>query len=267
MGEQSFFDWGANASQDSREEVAVHKPPDYHDRYREFLAASDEKPVIAKALAPLLLPGSILDVGAGTGHIPDLMRVAADAYTAVECQPQFVELLRDKGYQVIQDLFPCRLEKSYPNVLLCHCLSGNRTQCEILVSSAWMALTSPGRLIIVTFRDNMDDYNKLLHRIGHKARSSFDTRFNFIADMLDALGKMTSYTCVSYVYALDLPRLADTLSFMATNSNAGTLERRAEIRASIMAERAYIDERYRDDAGSYKFPITHSIFTVDRYGH
>ena len=258
---QPAFD-RSDASGETHKDVIVRKPPDYHDRYREFLAVTNEKAVIAKAVSPLLLPGTILDIGAGTGDVPDLMRVDVKCYTALECQPQFVELLRCKGYEVIEGLFPCEVQRSYANVLLCHCLSGSRAQCRILISSAWKVLARPGRLIIVTFRDNADDYNELLHRIGHNARSTIDTRFNFITEMLTALGKTRSYMSTSYIYANNLFQLASTLSFMATNSNAGTLERRAEVLAGIMAHQAYIDERYRTSSGLYEFPISHSIFSV-----
>src|SRR5687767_11602322 len=102
-------------SPEVRQAVAVTKPPDYHDRYREFLTVTDEKEVLAAALSTVLQPGTMLDIGAGGGQIPDLLRVDDTAYTAVECLPEFVEQLRHRGYRVIEDLFPCPVGGPYAN--------------------------------------------------------------------------------------------------------------------------------------------------------
>jgi SAM-dependent methyltransferase len=246
---------------DVRETVKVVKPPDYQERYREYLAASDEKPVLASALAPLLRAGTVLDVGAGTGDIPELLGVDPAAYTAVECLPDSVAQLRRKGYTVIEGLFPCPVGGPYATVLLSYCLYGP-AQCEILIDAAWKAVAPGGRLIAITFRDHLDDYNGLLHRVGHTNRGGQDRHHTFLTDTFGSLGgAVTTYRWRSHLHSPDLAVLADLVSFMATNSNVGTLQRRAEIRAGIMAEQEYV-EQYRTGDGGYRLPMYHHAFAV-----
>ncbi|MET8277960.1 hypothetical protein [Micromonospora sp. NPDC005174] len=244
-----------------RQTVKVVKPVDFQDRYREYLEASDEKPVLAAGLAPLLRRGSLLDIGAGSGDVPDLLDVDQETYTAVECQPEFVRLLRDKGYRVIDDLFPCQVGGPFTNVLLCYCLYG-REQCELLIHAGWAAVAPSGQLLAVTFRDHLDEYNSLLHRVGHTNRGGLDVHYNFLTTTFASLGVLTTHVWTSYIYSRDLAELAGIVSFMATNSNVGTLQRRAEIYAGIMAERRYVDERFRTVAGDYRLPVHHHVFVV-----
>jgi SAM-dependent methyltransferase len=243
--------------------VVVVKPPDYIDRYQEFLDSTDEKDVIAAALSPLLKPGSIVDIGAGTGDLAARLQVDKASYTAIEQHPEFATLLRGRGYQVIEELFPCIVPNGYDNVLLCYCLYG-RKQCEIMIDSAWQIVDPGGRLIAVTFRDYLDDYNRLLHRIGHTRRGRADQHFDFLRDKFASLGSVEISATTSHIDAPDVGALAAILSFMATNSKVGTIERRNEICRGILAEQSYIDERYRVESGRYLFPVNHFIFVTSR---
>ncbi|GHF37038.1 hypothetical protein [Streptomyces griseosporeus] len=245
-----------------RGNIVVAKPPDYFEQYRRFVAAGDEKEVVARSLAELLGPGSILDVGAGCGDIPEILELGKRDYTAVECHVQCVEALRAKGLTVIEGLFPCSLSRRYGNILLCYCLYGGRFQCEAILDAAWEALAVGGRIIVVTFRDCLDDYNRLLHRIGHTLRGSSDRYFAMLLGKMESLAPVALDVAHSSLYSGDLGELADILSFMATNSNTGTVQRRQELREMIMAERRYLDQLYRTDSGSYRFPILHHILVM-----
>ncbi|MBO7936731.1 hypothetical protein [Streptomyces sp. CAI-85] len=244
--------------------IVVVKPPDYYEQYRKFVEAGDEKEVVAGVLGPLLGPGSILDVGAGCGDIPEILGLRTRDYTAIECHVQCVEVLRAKSLNVIEATFPCNLTRRYDNILLCYCLYGGRFQCEAILDAAWGALEEGGRIIVVTFRDHLDDYNRLLHRIGHTLRGHGDRYFAMILRKLESLAPVTRDVAHSSLYGRDLGELADVLSFMATNSNAGTVQRRGEIRETILAERPYLDGLYRTESGAYRFPIVHHVLVITK---
>jgi precorrin-6B methylase 2 len=252
---------GQHLAAEVYDRVVVTKPSDYVPAYHDFLSTTDEKAVIAAAVGPLLLEGTILDVGAGTGDIPDLMGVEPEGYTAIEQRPEFVELLRGKGYSVIEELFPCDAPGTYDNVLMSYVLYG-REQCEVVIDPAWDLVSNSGQLVVVTYRDNVDDYTKLLHRIGHTRRVNTDIRFNYLHEKFASLGRTALHTARSHVYSADIGGLATGLSFMATNTPVGTPEARAEIHAKMVAEQPYLDAAYRNADGTYQFPIDHYIFTV-----
>ena len=240
------------------------KPPDYHDLYPEFLSATDEKAVLAKALLQAIGQGSVVDIGAGSGEIPDLMGIATSRYLAVEYQPTFVSTLRRKGYNVIEGLFPCAISGPHDNVVLSYCLAGDQQQCRIMIESAWTAVASGGRLLVVTFGDALDDYNALMHRIGHTTRDGSGERIPNLIRIPDPLGPPTWICVTSHVYSESFDRLAAVLSFIATNSNIGTVERRAELRNAIAKERQLLDRCYLGRDGVYRFPIEHHLLIVHK---
>lgn len=242
--------------------VRVAKPLDYMERYREYLARSNEKEVLAQAIRPLIKPGSVLDVGAGGGELAHLLAIDVSEYTAVECHPHGIESLRQKGYRVIPKVFPCLLDGKFDNVLMSYCLYGGKAQCTAIVDAALAATAHQGRVIAVTFRDGLDDYNRLLHRVGHINRSGVDVYYNFIREILAARGGVTSTVVTSHIFVRNLETLCETIAFMATNSNIGTLEWRHELVRRLTMQESYL-ERYRHSGVGYKFPIAHHIFAVD----
>ena len=244
--------------------VRVTKPPDYHDRYPEFLSATDEKAVLAEALLQAMGQGSVLDIGAGSGEIPDLMGIDPNRYLAVEYQPTFAATLRRKGYNVIEGLFPCAIGGPHDNVVLSYCLAGDLQQCRIMLELAWTAVASGGRLLVVTFGDALDDYNALMHRIGHTTRDGSGERIPNLIRILDPLGPPTWTRVTSHVFSDTFDRLAAVLSFIATNSNIGTVERRAELRNAIASERQHLDRFYLGRDGVYRFPIEHHLLMVQK---
>jgi SAM-dependent methyltransferase len=244
--------------------IRAIKPPDYHDRYPEFLSATDEKAVLAKALLPVISQGSVVDIGAGSGEIPDLMGIDPSRYLAVEYQPTFVAALRHKGYKVIEGLFPCAVGGPHDNVVLSYCLAGDLRQCRIMLESAWTAVASGGRLLAVTFGDELDDYNALMHRVGHTTRDGSGERIPNLIRILTPLGPPTWTRVTSHVFSDSFDCLAAVLSFMATNSNVGTVERRAELRNAIASERQYLDRFYLGRDGVYRFPIEHHLLMVQK---
>jgi SAM-dependent methyltransferase len=244
--------------------VRVTKPHDYHDRYPEFLRATDEKAVLAEALLQAMGPGSVLDIGAGSGEIPDLMGIEPSRYVAVEYQPTFAAALRRKGYRVIEGLFPCAIGRPRDNVVLSYCLAGDLQQCRIMLESAWTAVAPGGRLLVVTFGDELDDYNALMHRIGHTTRDGSGERIPNLIRILDPMGRPTWTRVTSHVSSDTSDRLAAVLSFIATNSNIGTVERREELRNAIASERKRLDRFYLDRDGVYRFPIEHHLLMVQK---
>jgi hypothetical protein len=244
--------------------IRAAKPPDYHDRYPEFLSATNEKAVLAETLLQAMVQGSILDIGAGSGEIPDLMGVDPNQYLAVECQPTFAATLRRKGYNVIEGLFPCDVGSPRDNVVLSYCLAGDLRQCRIMLEWAWAAVASGGRLMVVTFGDALDDYNTLMHRIGHTTRDGSGKRIPALIRILDTMGSSTWTRATSHVFSDTFDRLVAVLSFVATNSNVGTLERRAELRNAIASERRHLDRYYLGRDGVYHFPIEHHLLMVQK---
>lgn len=230
---------------------------------REFLAVSDEKSVLAEVLLEFLVDGTILDVGAGTGEIPTLMKVDPQSYTAVECLDESVEELRRRGFSVIHDLFPCDVGGLFDNVLLSYCLYAAE-QTRVMIEGAWRATAPGGRLVGVTFSDAMDPYNVLLHRIGHTARRGDGSHFRMVKGLFSKYGKLEHTTLISHLYCETFEDLADTISFMATNANSGTLEWRAVLRDRLEHQREYLDERYLTRRGTYEFPIEHHLLVVDK---
>lgn len=240
------------------------KPPDYQDRYPEFLSATDEKSVLAEALLRVIGQGSIADIGAGSGEIPDFMGIDPSRYIAVEYQPTFVATLRRKRYNVIEGLFPCAIGGPYDNVILSYCLAGDSLQCRIMLESAWTKVASGGQLITVTFSDALDDYNALMHRIGHTTRDGSGERIPSLIRILNPLGPLTWTRVTSNIFSDTVNRLAAILSFIATNSNIGTLERREELRNAIISERQHLDRLYLGHDGVYRFPIEHHLLIVHK---
>lgn len=240
------------------------KPTDYHDRYQEFLSATDEKLVLAEALLSMLGQGSVADIGAGSGEIPVLMGIDPNRYVAVEYQPKFVATLRRKGYYVIEGLFPCAIDGPHDNVVLSYCLAGDLKQCRIMLESAWTEVASSGRLLAVTFGDALDDYNALMHRIGHATRDGSGERIPNLIRILDPLGTLTWTQVRSNVFSDTVDHLAAVLSFIATNSNVATLERRVELRNAILRERQHLDRLYLGRDGVYRFPIGHHLLMVHK---
>lgn len=244
------------------DKVVVTKPVDYVPKYQDFLGTTDEKEVISGVLAPLLSEGTVLDIGAGTGDIPDKLGLGADRYTAIEQRPEFIELLKTKGYSVIEKLFPCKAPKA-DNVLMSYVLHGI-DQCEAMIDPAWELVDDEGQLVVVTFRDNEDDFNKLLHRIGHTRRVNTDVRFNYLQNKFSSLGEMAIRTTQSHIYGSDIESLAASISFIATNTIVGTPELRAELHGRMVAEQPYFDDLYKTDEGDYQFPMDHYIFTTQK---
>jgi hypothetical protein len=242
--------------------VTVTKPPDYFLRYQEFVRATDEKRIIAAEVSDFLRPGTILDIGAGTGEIPDWLGVDRDLYTAIECQPESATCLRHKGYRVIEDLFPCPVPANYDNVLLLHCLYGPE-QCHIMVNAAWTLVAADGRLVAVTFRDTLDEYNTLLHRVGHTLRGATDSRFRLLIRTFTVLGRLRVRRLRSYLRAGSVRELANLLSFMATNGSVGSVAHRDDVRRRLMSQEAYLRARSQTDRGDFAFPIDHYLFVVE----
>ncbi len=245
--------------------IRVTKPPDYHDRYPEFLSATDEKAVLAKAILQALGQGSVVDIGAGSGEIPDLMGIdPSRRYLAVEYQSTFVATLRRKGYNVIEGLFPCAIGGQHDNVVLSYCLAGDLQQCRIMLESAWTAVASGGRLLVVTFGDAFDDYNALMHRIGHTTRDGSGERIPNLIRILNPLGPPTWTRVTSHIFSDTFDRLAVVLCFIATNSNIGTVDRRVELRNAIASERQHLNRFYLGRDGVYRFPIEHHLLMVHK---
>jgi len=240
--------------------VEVRKPIDYVDRYQEFLESTDEKQIIAQAVGHVLSDGSILDIGAGTGDITDMLRLDKDRYTALEQRPEFVTQLREKGYQVIDRLFPCFVPKKYDNVLMSYILH-SKEQCEVMINPAWEVVDDGGQLIVVTFRDNDDDYNQLLHATGHTRRVTTDSRFNYLQEKFASLGELTVSHTTSHIYSNSAEKLAHSLSFVATNTVVGTPELRQELFYRMISDEILL-EPYKEENGEYRFPMEHYVFTT-----
>jgi len=256
------YELGQHLPSEVYDKVVVRGPVDFVDKYQDFLGATDEKDIIANAVGPLLLEGTVLDVGAGTGDIPDKLHLDPAKYTAVEQSPELVEILRAKGYDTIKNLFPCELPRTYDNVLMSHVLFGIE-QCDAMIDPAWESVSEGGQLAVVTFRDNLDDYNKLLHQLGHTRRVSTDVRFNYLQEKFSLLGETALNTTQSHIYSPDIEGLATSISFIATNTPVGTPEYRAELHDKIVSEQPYLDELYRTENG-YQFPMEHYIFTTHK---
>ena len=253
----------AHLSPEVFSKVEVRKPVDYVEKYQDFLTTTDEKAVIASAVGSILFEGSIIDIGAGTGDIPDILGIDPQRYTAIEQRPEFIDLLKSKGYSVIESLFPCEAPKQYDNALMSYVLYG-REQCEEMIDPAWELVKPEGQLIAVTYRDNEDDYNRLLHRSGHTRRVNTDTRFNYLEDRFSSLGQLAVSSIRSHIYSSTVDGLAAAVSFMATNTPVGTPEMRHVIHEAIVAEQSYLDETYRTTEGEYQFPIDHYLFTTQK---
>ena len=256
---------GRHLDQDVYDLVEVRKPADYPVAYAGFLAVTDEKARIAEALKPLVLPGTLVDIGAGSGEIIDDLELDPANYTAIEQRAEFAAILREKGLDVIEELFPVSLPQTFNNVLMSYVLYG-RDQCDVMIDPAWDLVSEDGQLLVVTYRDNNDDYSKILHRVGHTRRVNTDVRFDFLEERLAALGTLYIEHVRSHIFSEELQGLATALGFLASNTPVGTVEDRLRIRDNIIQEDDYLREHYLDENGTFAFPIDHYIFRVVKEG-
>lgn len=254
---------GPGVGENLRDIVAVKKPAGYVDGYQEFTTFTDEKTVLARAIGNALVPGSLLDIGAGTGDIPDALELSPADYLAVEQLPEFAAVLRAKGYEVIEDLFPCAEmpDRTFNNILMSYVFY-DPTQTKAMLDPAWELLEEGGRLIAVTYGDRPDDYKDLMQRIGRARRNPDGRELDFMTDTFHQMGTVDAKVVTSHIFGGSLADVARALSFVATNNQFGNEKKRQEIVGEIMAEQELFDERYQVEDGSFVFPMDHYMFVV-----
>lgn len=246
-----------------KEILSIKRPIDYIDKYLEYLCSTNEKMIISDQINVHLIEGSILDIGAGTGDIVEKIDLKKYDYTCVEHRPEFVKILKSRGLSVIEGIFPCKCQKTYTNVILSYVL-GNIKHCEILINSAWQQLDQYGQLIIVTYRDSMDDFNRLLQRVGYEGRKTYDMRYNYLISELNKLGKTNIINFKSKIIANTIASLVRSIGFLATNTQDGSPAKRNQIIDTLSKEIDYINKYYLIRDNLYEFPIEHYIFITTK---
>ena len=94
-----------DAAGDGPADARFDRPSGYAERFASYLEATDEKDVIAQALRQRLRPGTVLDVGAGAGHLASRLGVPPVLYSAVEQNPELADQLSARGITVYEGSF------------------------------------------------------------------------------------------------------------------------------------------------------------------
>lgn len=201
---------------------------EYKNDFEKFLAHTNEKDVLAREIGADIVRfkiNSILDIGAGNGlmNIPLSKRV--DTYTAVEQNPIFVEKLAEAGINVIEAHFPVHIEGAYDLVLVSHATSYKEDSFEPFVRAGWNLVAPHGRLLIITYRGQEDDWTELMKQIRQPTSDSNRIGYNRLVELLFSLGEVKVRKVTTTVQTDNIDDMVDALSFVASDGNP---ERKAE---------------------------------------
>lgn len=231
----------------------------YKNDFDIFLSLTDEKEVLIKEISQNITEfdiKSILDIGAGNGLISIPLSKKVEFYTAIEQQDSYAQKLREAGLNIIKDDFPTKLKNKYDLVLISHSLTYKRDSMEPFIDAAWDLVEPGGRLLIITYRRQHDDWDSLMEAVGEQTlnKLGYDRLFEY----LTSLGEVKVKKVITTVKSNNLNDMINSLSFVASD---GDPERKIDFikQSSIITE--ILESKYMD-GNNYVFPFQHYLLYV-----
>jgi SAM-dependent methyltransferase len=238
----------------------------YSESFKTFLAHTDEKPILLQAITKKLQTinaDSLLDIGAGNGDLAIPLSKVVKRYVALEQKADFAERLREAGLEVIEQPFPCAMEKHFDAVLLSHSLPSHdekRSEWSIFLDAAWKLLKERGHLLIVTFdEDSTSDWNQLVKVLGFRDFERDETRFKFLKKYLQNFGQVEQETITTHVRTATLEDMLRALAFVWSDGQEQHLK--TFLQNPQIAKQ--IRERYLTKSG-FTFPFRHYLLDTSK---
>ncbi len=180
-----------------------------------------------------------------------------DTYTAVECDPVDAYDLRAAGLNVVEDIFPVPMDRTYDVVLSCQSVpEGSVTAYPRFLDGAWACTGSTGLMLIVTFKGStgaVADVRRALLGVDSPRSPELEA----IVEYCKSHGTTSMWHCNSYVEAAAAGELAEFLSPWL----AGQQETRERLRQSLID---ILEAEYRVRERLFVFPTQHVFISCYR---
>ncbi len=235
----------------------------YARSYQIFRTHTNEKQVLLAELQKDIRrfkPKSILDIGAGNGEIAVPIAAMASRYLAVEYSPKHAAHLTEYGLSVVESTFPTKIDGLFDLALLCHCLSYEKRNHNVMIDAAWELIARNGHILIVTHRGEKNDWSNLLDKVGMGKTSEYEDIYDEIVDNLKSKGQTSIRRVVTSATASTADALVAALAFVAS---AGYKELFNQFMASRHKITEILETTYKTEDG-YSFPFTHIFLTTEK---
>jgi SAM-dependent methyltransferase len=234
----------------------------YVSAFAAFLAATDEKDVLAEALQGELQRQhvqSLLDVGAGSGELGVALSPLVTRYLAIESRDDHVQQLKRLRLNVLHASWPIELEDLFDAVLMSHVLATAPNVAPMLVA-ALDVLKQRGRLLVVLHAVEGSEWERLAAQLAlpHFVRPDLRAVVQDVATRYGA--RVESLGLKTHVRSREVSQFEKALSFVASADDPALAIRfRERLRESDAAYKCY-----RTADGEFRFVFDHVLMSIGR---
>jgi 2-polyprenyl-3-methyl-5-hydroxy-6-metoxy-1,4-benzoquinol methylase len=241
----------------------MRREHDYKSGFEAFLAHTNEKTVLIGQIgADITRFGikSVLDIGAGNGLMSIPLSQEVKIYTAVEENPLFAQALTVAGINVVGDHFPTEnIDGNYDLVLASHSVSLHE-DFQPFVAAAWNLVAPDGRLLVITYQGQDDDWTELMRQLGQPVSDANRIAYNKLVMQLSSLGEVKIKKVKTTVQTENIEDMLEALAFVASN---GTAEGKADFLKQSEKIEKILKSKY-SEGGIYTFPFQHFFLYTHR---
>ncbi|MEN9337748.1 MAG: hypothetical protein RIQ41_62 [Candidatus Parcubacteria bacterium] len=235
----------------------------YKNDFEIFMSHTDEKKILLEEITKEIQKidaGSLLDIGAGNGELALPLSKKVEQYVAVESKTTFVSLLKEGGLRVIEGRFPVDVPGTFDVVLSSHSLSYTEENHRPFLSRAWELVSPQGILLLVSYRGEDDDWNKLLEYINEQQFDKNIHGYQSILSILESYGTVSIRKVITHVTTNKLEDMVNALSFVFGN---GIPENKLQFLKHKSELEDYLSSKYLDQ-NKYSFPFQHFFISVQK---
>ncbi len=242
--------------------MSYKKNQQYKEDFEKFLIHTNEKSVLLQAIKQEIDNhniSSLLDVGPGDGRLSIPLSLEVKNYLGVESNPLYVDKLRAANLRILSEDFPLNINESFDMVLMSHSLTYKPNLIIDFITKGWELLDSPGIIMIIIFRSELDDWTCLLSEIGENPLKKYQDCYTVIEETLKSYGNLEIKKVITEVTTDTLDDMIEALSFVASDGN---LERKKLFLSHSKQLKEMLKKYTKNDL--YYFPFQHICLLVKK---
>ncbi len=237
----------------------------YEKDFEFFLAHTNEKEILKNEILNLFKKyniESVLDIGAGNGLLSIPLSKKVENYLAIEPKVKFCEALRKKGLRVIESFFPINLAGKFDFILCSHSVPEEGKNYIPFLSYAWEKVSDKGNLLMITYGQKHDDWNKLIRDLNLQSFKDHYKKGIERYDFLKTFAEVDVKKVRTQVKTHSLNQMIRALSFVAS---AGQIDKKEKFLAKKDKLKRILNGKYFDSSQDlYTFPFNHYFFRIQK---
>ncbi len=234
----------------------------YKQAFEYFLKNTDEKKIFLEVLTDYIKDNkcnSVLDIGAGNGDLSIPLSNIVQEYLAIEPILEQAEILKQNNIPVIQDFFPCNIDKRFDLVLCSHSTPGKPEKFIPFINKGFELCKPGGNLLIITYNDAEIIWKTMLEKCNLEWPGFHNDRLRLLREFINQnFNNIEETEIITHISSNSYNEFIHALAFVYTD---GKHSDKDFINSKKVMQ--YINENHYKD-GIYMFPFFHYKFSIKK---